>query len=228
MKVNSLNLKAKILILLLLILLLLDVVLLFVYYKSPSKIIRILNTLTKGKSFTDLSNTYPRSSHEVKVTSGPLTLPDSKTFTFLAIIADEPYLDNKIKEYVLPLKFINTNNNVLKANLALGKENANRNILLAPKGIISDYDKWNIIKTKVLIQYPKKNDPIIVKIIYFSNNDFKILGNDKVCNDKCKSALNFFKELSNNTYTLYSSLVNNKNIKNNLNIGYPYTMILYD
>lgn len=217
----------KILLITLIVILLIDFILAFFYLSTFYNINVNLTTKNSDKQFYDPLNIYPKNYRDPKVDLGSSVLSQSKTYTFLGSIVGKPYFDTEINQYVLPIGF--SVDNEISHFLVLGDNNNEIPFFIASKGLLPDYEQWEVKKVNEILPFFKENFPIIIKILYTSDKDLKVLQELMKCKSGfCLTRLNLQQEFSNNTEILYNSIKNGTKQVKKMYIGYPESIIFYD
>ncbi len=217
----------KILLITLIVILLIDFILIFFYLNTYYNINVSLTTKNSGKQFYDPLNIYPKNYRDPKVDLGSSVLPQSKTYAFLGSIVGKPYFDTEINQYVLLIRF--SVDDEISHSLVLGDDNNEIPFFVASKGLLPDYEQWEVKKVNEILPLFKENFPIIISILYTSGKDLKVLQELMKCKSGfCLTRLNLQQEFSKNTEMLYNSIKNRKKLVKKLYIGYPTNIIFYD
>lgn len=226
-KSTKLNPNRKLLVIILILLGILNLILIILYYKNLSINVRF-TSLNHVKTFVDNSNIYPLSFNKPTLKVSNSNLPGSKIYTFNTLIAGRPFIDKQFGGYVLPVKF-NSNNKDYLYFIVFGSNKNKIPILIAKNGIIPDIQQWESLSIVNLLDLFKTGDPIIVEFLNVSDKSVSFLQEALNCNsDICLNGLKLELELSKNTELLYNGLINNKSLNNNVYIGYPTKLIIYD
>lgn len=217
----------KILLITLIVILLIDFIL-FIFYLNTFYNINVnLTTKNSDKQFYDPLNIYPKNYRDPKVDLGSSVLSQSKTYTFLGNIIGKPYFDTEINQYVLPIGF--SVDNEISHSLVLGDNDNEIPFFVASKGLLPDYEQWEVKKVNEILPFFKENFPIIIKILYTSDKDLKVLQKLMECKSGfCLTRLNLQQEFSKNTEILYNSIKTGTKQVKKLYIGYPESIIFYD
>lgn len=134
--------------------------------------------------------------------------------------------NSKSKLYSLPIK-IKYLNTFINTNLVLGVSNQKINIKPAKNGLVNEGQEWNNIKLSLLgktVNFKNKY-PLVVSIFY-DDEIYDSLINNKNCNIKCKKDFILYQKYSKNLSMLLNNAKNNKLIDKNLSIG-PTQFIIY-
>ena len=217
----------KILLITFIVILLIDIILLFFYLNTYFNINVSLTTKNSSKTFYDPLSIYPKNYRDPKVDLGSSVLSQSKTYTFLGSIVDKPYFDTEINQYVLPIRF--SVDDEIPHTLVLGDNDNEIPFFVASKGLLPAYEQWEVKKVNEILPLFKENFPIIIKILYTSDKDIKVLQELMKCKSGfCLTRLNLQQEFSKNTEILYNSIKNGTKQVKKLYIGYPESIIFYD
>jgi len=207
--------KRFILITFLIIFIIIDSILLLKYFQKDSNVKTFISPTGKNYFTTNIKS--------IKGSN-----MNFNSFELFANIYSRPYYDNGTKNNIVKL-IVKKDNNTHIVNLILGPDKRKVLVSFAKKGVLNSEigsKAWKLMNVENIINYLKKQYPIIITFEADKNIENKIK-NNKNCNELCKKYI-YENAKYNSLNIMFIDQINKGTLIKNVNLGYPTTIILYE